>query len=253
MNKRSAIVLTTCFGSILVFTGLTSAVTAEENILNKLNIKSTTPTEEVVEQKQKEETKTVSKIDPIAEVITYIKEQNIDKENKDWRSNLPIFKELKFDSHKQYFWTLVTNKGTLKLRFMPDVAPKHVSNYFYLTRLGFFDGLSFHRVISGFMAQGGCPVGRGTGDPGYRFAGEFDKQTRHDRPGLLSMANAGPNTDGSQFFITFVPTPHLDDNHSIFGEVVEGMDVLKTLEQFGSRGGQPREALNIEKATISAE
>ncbi len=100
------------------------------------------------------------------------------------------------------------------------------------------------------MAQGGCPLGSGTGGPGYKYAGEFEASIRHDRPGLLSMANAGPGTDGSQFFITFVPTPHLDGKHTIFGEVTEGMDTLKALEQRGSRSGTPTEPLVMTKTTI---
>jgi cyclophilin family peptidyl-prolyl cis-trans isomerase len=100
------------------------------------------------------------------------------------------------------------------------------------------------------MAQGGCPLGSGTGGPGYKYAGEFVSSVRHDRPGLLSMANAGPGTDGSQFFITFVPTPHLDGKHTIFGEVAEGMDTLKAFEQRGSRSGTPTEPIVMKKTTI---
>jgi cyclophilin family peptidyl-prolyl cis-trans isomerase len=134
---------------------------------------------------------------------------------------------------------------------MPDVAPVHVSSTIFLTRLGFYDGLAFHRVITGFMAQGGCPLGTGTGGPGYQYAGEFDKKAKHDRPGLLSMANAGPGTDGSQFFLTFVPTPWLDGKHTVFGEVTEGIDALKALEKRGSESGKTREPLSIQKATIT--
>ena len=126
----------------------------------------------------------------------------------------------------------------------------HVSSTIYLTRLGFYDGLTFHRVIPGFMAQGGCPTGTGRGSPGYRYDGEFDPNVRHDRAGLLSMANAGPGTDGSQFFITFRDTPHLDGKHTIFGEVKGGMDTLRALEKAGSPGGRPTEELRIERATI---
>ena len=103
------------------------------------------------------------------------------------------------------------------------------------------------------MAQGGCPLGRGTAGPGYEFGGEFSPHVKHDRPGLLSMANGGPNTDGSQFFLTFVPTPWLDGKHTIFGEVVEGMQTLEALEALGSRSGRTREILTIDKATIAVE
>jgi peptidylprolyl isomerase/peptidyl-prolyl cis-trans isomerase B (cyclophilin B) len=105
-------------------------------------------------------------------------------------------------------------------------------------------------VITDFMAQGGCPLGTGTGGPGYRFDGECSQSVKHDRPGLLSMANAGPGTDGSQFFLTFVPAPWLDGKHTIFGEVVEGHDVLKVLEAAGSRGGTTKETLVMERVTV---
>jgi cyclophilin family peptidyl-prolyl cis-trans isomerase len=136
---------------------------------------------------------------------------------------------------------------------MPEVAPMHVSSTIYLTRLGFYDGTPFHRVISDFMAQGGDPLGTGRGGPGYQYGGEFDPKVKHDKPGLLSMANAGPGTDGSQFFLTFVPTPWLDGKHTIFGEVVAGKDTLHKLEELGSRSGRPKEPLEITKATISVE
>ena len=133
---------------------------------------------------------------------------------------------------------------------MPEVAPMHVSSTIYLTEVGFYDELIFHRVIPGFMAQGGCPNGDGRGNPGYRFDGEYDKSVVHNRPGLLSMANAGPGTDGSQFFLTFEPTPWLDRKHTIFGEVVSGMDVLKEIEKRGSKRGKTSEKITLEKATV---
>jgi cyclophilin family peptidyl-prolyl cis-trans isomerase len=129
----------------------------------------------------------------------------------------------------------------------------HVSSTIYLARLGFYDEIIFHRVITGFMAQGGDPLGRGTGGPGYNYGGEFSRQARHDRPGLLSMANAGPGTDGSQFFLTFVPTPHLDDNHTIFGKIVEGMEVLREIEKRGSQSGSTSEELVMRSTAISVE
>ena len=167
------------------------------------------------------------------------------------KKTLVVPPELKFDPAKDYFWNLRTSKGDIKIRLMPDVAPMHVSSTIYLVRLGFYDDLIFHRVITGFMAQGGCPSGSGGGSPGYKYAGETDPEVKHDRPGLLSMANAGPGTDGSQFFLTFVPTPHLDGKHTIFGEVVEGMKVVKALESQGSRGGAPREKLGMLQSTIT--
>ena len=112
-----------------------------------------------------------------------------------------------------------TNKGTIRLDLYPEKTPVTVANFVNLVQRGFYDGLSFHRVINDFMIQGGCPQGTGTGGPGYRFADEFVPSLRHDAPGKFSMANAGPGTNGSQFFITLVPTPWLDDAHSIFGAV----------------------------------
>lgn len=112
-----------------------------------------------------------------------------------------------------------TNKGTIRLDLYPEKTPVTVANFVNLVQRGFYDGLSFHRVIDDFMIQGGCPQGTGTGGPGYRFADEFVPSLRHDAPGKFSMANAGPGTNGSQFFITHVPTPWLDDAHSIFGAV----------------------------------
>jgi cyclophilin family peptidyl-prolyl cis-trans isomerase len=128
----------------------------------------------------------------------------------------------------------------------------HVTSTIYLARLGFYDGVIFHRVIDGFMAQGGDPLGLGTGGPGYQYDGEYSPDARHDRPGMLSMANAGPGTDGSQFFLTFVPTPHLDDKHAIFGEVTGGMDVVQALESKGSRSGKTSEQLEMVKTSIRA-
>ena len=115
--------------------------------------------------------------------------------------------------------TIGTSKGDIHLELFPDQAPVTVANFVNLARRGFYDGLRFHRVIKDFMIQGGCPLGTGTGGPGYRFKDEFDKSLRHDRPGRFSMANAGPGTNGSQFFITHVPTPWLDDAHTVLGTV----------------------------------
>ncbi|HET6472440.1 MAG TPA: peptidylprolyl isomerase [Pseudomonadales bacterium] len=115
--------------------------------------------------------------------------------------------------------TMQTSKGDIRIDLMDDVAPLTVANFVNLAQRGFYDGLTFHRVIADFMIQGGCPLGTGTGGPGYKFQDEFSKKVRHDAPGKLSMANAGPGSNGSQFFITHVPTPWLDDKHTIFGAV----------------------------------
>ena len=117
-----------------------------------------------------------------------------------------------------------TDRGPIRVELAADKAPLTVANFVNLARRGFYDGLSFHRVINDFMIQGGCPLGTGTGGPGYKFEDEFHPSLRHDKPGVLSMANAGPRTNGSQFFITHGPTPWLDGKHSVFGEVVGGDD-----------------------------
>jgi|TARA_B110000263_G_scaffold209269_1_gene191238 peptidyl-prolyl cis-trans isomerase B (cyclophilin B) len=126
-----------------------------------------------------------------------------------------------------------TSKGTINISFYPEQAPVTVANFVNLANRKYYDGLNFHRVIAQFMVQGGCPEGTGTGGPGYRFEDEFDASLRHDQPGKLSMANAGPGTNGSQFFITHVPTPHLDDAHTIFGAVESqaDQDVVDSISQ----------------------
>ena len=128
------------------------------------------------------------------------------------------------DTSKTYTATFKTDAGDFEVLLFDDEAPLTVENFINLATIGFYDGLMFHRVIPEFMAQGGDPDGTGGGGPGYRFIDEFDGTRRHDKPGVLSMANSGTNTNGSQFFITFIPTPHLDDKHSVFGEVVSGLD-----------------------------
>jgi len=128
------------------------------------------------------------------------------------------------DTSKTYTATFKTDAGDFEVLLFDDEAPLTVENFINLATIGFYDGLMFHRVIPEFMAQGGDPYGTGGGGPGYRFIDEFDATRRHDKPGVLSMANSGTNTNGSQFFITFIPTPHLDDKHSVFGEVVSGLD-----------------------------
>ena len=128
--------------------------------------------------------------------------------------------------------TLTTSQGEIRLELFDDKTPKTVANFEKLASEGFYDGLSFHRVIEDFMVQGGCPEGTGTGGPGYKFADEFHPELRHNTPGILSMANSGPNTNGSQFFITHVPTPWLDGKHSVFGKVLgDGQEVVNAIVQ----------------------
>ena len=131
------------------------------------------------------------------------------------------------DPDKSYTATFQLEKGgEFVVELFAKEAPKTVNNFVFLSRDGYYDGVTFHRVIAGFMAQGGDPTGTGAGGPGYRFEDEFHSDRRHDSAGVLSMANAGPGTNGSQFFITFVATPFLDDKHTVFGKVIEGMDVV---------------------------
>ncbi len=136
---------------------------------------------------------------------------------------------MEIDPKKIYSAVIHTDKGDVQLKLFADKAPQTVNNFVFLARQGFYDGTIFHRVISDFMVQGGDPTGTGTGGPGYRFKDEFNPSLRHSKPGILSMANAGPNTNGSQFFITHVPTPWLDNKHSIFGEVTGGMDTVMAI------------------------
>jgi len=127
--------------------------------------------------------------------------------------------------------TIVTNRGTIKLELFADKTPKTVANFEKLVSSGFYNGLKFHRVIADFMVQTGCPNGTGAGGPGYMFADEFHPDLTHSGPGILSMANRGPNTNGSQFFITHVATPWLDRKHSVFGKVISGQDVVDAIQQ----------------------
>lgn len=139
--------------------------------------------------------------------------------------------EFDLDLKKKYSATLNTDKGDIVLELFADKAPATVNNFIFLAREGLYDGTIFHRVIPEFMVQGGDPTGTGRGGPGYRFLDEFHPSLKHDKPGVLSMANAGPGTNGSQFFITYAPTPHLNNKHSVFGQVISGMDVLLSIPE----------------------
>ena len=159
-----------------------------------------------------------------------------------------------------------TTLGKIVIRLLEKEAPKTVANFVGLAegtkefreaksgqkvKRAFYDGLAFHRVIPNFMIQGGCPLGTGTGDPGYKFEDEFHSSLRHDKPGKLSMANSGPGTNGSQFFITVAATPWLDNHHSIFGEVIEGQDVADKISKVArDRNDRPQQPVVLQKVTI---
>jgi cyclophilin family peptidyl-prolyl cis-trans isomerase len=149
------------------------------------------------------------------------------------------------DTSKAYRARFKTERGEIVAELYAAQAPLTVENFVNLARAGFYDGTTFHRVIPGFMAQGGDPTGTGRGGPGYQFGDEFSPDLHHDGPGVLSMANAGPGTNGSQFFLTFDATPHLDGRHSVFGRVIEGLDVLRSLrERDPSRDPKPGDRID---------
>ncbi len=143
----------------------------------------------------------------------------------------PSAPEMKLDLAKNYSATIKTDLGDIVIELFARKVPRTVNNFVFLAEEGYYDGVIFHRVIKDFMAQTGDPTGTGTGGPGYTFADEFDPELRHDGPGIVSMANAGPGTNGSQFFITHVATPWLDQKHSVFGKVIEGSDVLMAIPE----------------------
>ena len=155
------------------------------------------------------------------------------------------------DLTQTYAARFVTERGEFVVELYAADAPLTVENFVNLARGGFYEGTTFHRVIPGFMAQGGDPTGTGRGGPGYQFRDEFSPQRRHDGPGVLSMANAGPNTNGSQFFITFAAVPHLDGKHSVFGRVTEGMDVVQSIRP-RDPASDPRPGDRIERIEIVA-
>jgi peptidyl-prolyl cis-trans isomerase B (cyclophilin B) len=139
--------------------------------------------------------------------------------------------KMQIDLNKTYRATIKTNRGTIELELNPEHAPKTVNNFVFLANQGFYDGITFHRVISDFMIQGGDPTGTGAGGPGYRFEDEIRENPLTHEKGVISMANAGPNTNGSQFFITHLPQPHLNGNHTVFGKVVAGQDIVDATRQ----------------------
>lgn len=151
--------------------------------------------------------------------------------------------DMTIDSSKTYTATIKTNRGDIVIELFAEKAPKTVNNFVFLAQDGYYDGIVFHRVIADFMVQTGDPTGTGRGGPGYKFADEFHPSLRHSGPGILSMANAGPNSNGSQFFITHVKTDWLDNKHSVFGKVTEGQDVVNAIRQ-----GDVMESVTITEA-----
>jgi peptidyl-prolyl cis-trans isomerase B (cyclophilin B) len=199
------------------------------------------------------------KVDPLTESDPFIQAldafaKKVDKKGDDWKTHLPEPPKQKFALPRTYFWNLSTNKGDLKIELFPESAPMHVTSVIYLTRLGYYEGIIFHRVINGFMAQGGDPTGTGSGGPGYLMDTEWDGKHTHDKAGVLSTANTGrPKSEGSQFFLTFGPTTMLDGKYTIYGQVVDGMDTLKALEACGKPRdpAPPTERLEIKRAWIT--
>jgi len=157
---------------------------------------------------------------------------------------------MQIDPKKKYKARMETDKGTMVIELFADKTPKTVNNFVFLSREGYYDGVIFHRVINDFMVQGGDPTGTGMGGPGYKFGDEFHPSLKHDKQGVLSMANAGPGTNGSQFFITHLPTPHLDNRHSVFGQVVEGLDVLMSIP---ARDPNNRSAPAVKMISVTIE
>ena len=180
----------------------------------------------------------------------------IDRADPNWRYKLPDPPSVQFTPGKQYYWDLKTTKGFIRIELLTESAPRHAASTLFLTELGFYDGLPFHRSIQGFMIQGGCPSGNGRGDPGYKLRLELDPKRKHDRPGVVASANSGPHTDGSQFYIMFGSNGLLDGKYTIFGQVTDGLLTVRALERVsGPSGtdGPPLEPVRIEEAHFSVE
>lgn len=194
-------------------------------------------------------------VDTVAAVEAFVAGREIDFEDPGWRLDLakpPVFP---FDPDSRIIWVLETSEGPIRFELYPDLAPAHVSSLLYLTRLGFYDGLIFHRIISGFMAQGGDPLGNGLGGPGYTVPPELSntRRGRHGRRGVLSAANRGPGTDGSQFFVLFGAQSSLDGKHTVFGQMLEGKDVLRRIGKHGTSKGKPKKLVVIESVSFHVE
>lgn len=189
--------------------------------------------------------------DPVITALDEFSKSKVSKKAAEWKSSLSAPPKQAFDGSRDYFWHVETNKGAFTIRLLAQVAPMHVTNTIYLARAGFYDGLTFPRIIPGFMAQGGSPTNTQAGNAGYQFDGEFDAAVKHEGPGILSAAHSGPGTDSSQFFVTFVATPHLDGKHTVYGAVTEGLESLKAIEACGSDSGKPSATVSITRTWIT--
>lgn len=192
---------------------------------------------------------------PVVEQLeTYIAAQRasglLDTSRPDWRQRLPIFPELQYRAGSVYAVRMETERGAVTVHLRASQAPRHVANFLYLSLLGFYDGQPFQFLRPGERVQWGCPLGTGMGTPGYTFEAETTPGVSHDRAGILSMANAGPRTDGSQCFITLQPMPWMDGAHTVFGDVTEGLEVLGEIGEAGTPIGRPRQTIRIVRVTI---
>ena len=191
---------------------------------------------------------------PVLEVVdAYIAEHPVDFSDPGWKTHVPRPPRVIFDPSRHYYWFLHTSEGALKIELKPKWAPRRVAATIYLTELGFYDGLVFHRIIPKFMAQGGDPLGNGTGGPGFNYPTETHRKARHSKRGVVSTANSGPRSEGSQFFIIFDAAEGLDRKHTVFGQVVEGLGTLRSLENYGSESGEPRKVVIIKRAEIRVD
>jgi cyclophilin family peptidyl-prolyl cis-trans isomerase len=184
--------------------------------------------------------------EPVETTCTHEVPESADEE-KEMYDKAP---DMQIDESAKYTATMQTSCGTIEMELYADQTPITVNSFVFLAREGFFDGLTFHRVVPGFVIQGGDPVGDGTGGPGYEFENEEVDGLDFDRPGLLAMANSGPDTNGSQFFITLAETANLNEGYTLFGEVTDGMDAVEAIGALGSGDGPPSQPVYIEKVTI---
>jgi cyclophilin family peptidyl-prolyl cis-trans isomerase len=233
--------------ALLVSLMMTFAVATELPAQSKRTKKSDT---KKTQKAPKDDKKTAK--DKVIRALDKFRKSKAKTKSKSWRTRLPQPPVQRFNPKLQYLWYLDTSVGPLVITLLPEAAPNHVSSVIFLSRCGFYNGLQFPRVLKGFMAQGGSPSNTQSGDPGYTMDGEFLTKQKHDKPGALSAANSGPGTDGSQFFLTFVPTPHLDDLHTVHGFVTEGTKTLKAIEARGvEKDGQtPKEKVTILRTWI---